>query len=315
VFIIRPIQIVDSQLTSSNVAETDYTAYNSGTTYTAAQRCMVTTNVHRIYESLAGGNFNHDPVVDLAAPPDPTKPNIGTYWKRISATNRWKSFDNLMGSQVSQATSITYKITPGEIFDSIFFGNLDAVTVQITMTDPSEGIVYDKTIDLLSTVITGIGGVYDWYSYFFSSFIKITDFVKLDVPPYLNAVTDITITYTGGTAKVGEIVPGLLTNIGTTLFSPQIGTTDYSVIAPDDYGIYTINKRTYSKNLNCDVRVLNVALDQVVNLLNLYLGTPIVVIAEENHSSLMTYGIIKDHSLTYTCELYSDLNIDIQGLT
>jgi hypothetical protein len=303
-------------LTASNVAETDYSAWASDTTYTAAQRCIVTTGVHEIYESLAGGNLNHDPVTDLASPPDPTKSNIGTYWKRVSATNRWKCFDNKVGSQTAQATSITYQITPGEVFDSIAFINLDAVTVRIKLTDPSDGVVYDQTVDLQTTVITGTTTVMDWYTYFFSSIVKITDFVKFDIPPYLNGVLDITITYTGGAAKVGGIIPGLQTNFGTVMADPKpsFGTRDYSKKTADDYGVYSIIPGPFSKWLNCTVMTPNVSIDEVERVLALYRSTPIVIVGSETIASMIMFGIIKDHTASAGLN-YSFIVIEIEGLT
>ena len=58
--VIPPVLITDSILTSSNVAETDYAVWSSGTTYSTGQRVIVTTGVHKIYESLQNTNLNKD---------------------------------------------------------------------------------------------------------------------------------------------------------------------------------------------------------------------------------------------------------------
>jgi len=307
--IIRGITITDAMLTATNVAETDYSAWSSVTTYAAAGRCIVTTSgVHKIYESLAGGNLNHDPVADCAL-------ETPLYWKEVSATNRWKAFDARVGSQTSQAPSITYTITPGQVFDSIAFLNLDAVTIRVVMTDPVEGVVYDKTIDLMTTVITGSAAAIDWYSYFFSSFFRITDVVKLDLPPYLNAVLDITITYTGGTAKVGGIIIGQQANLGATQIRPSIGIHDYSVKEQDDYGVWSVTERAFSKKMTCDVQVLTASLDDVALLLASYRATPIVWIGDETRSSLIVYGFFKDFSIVLEYLDYAICSIEIEGLT
>jgi len=121
-------------------------------------------------------NVAHYPPTDLLR-------STPLWWKEISATNRWKPFDGKIGSQAEQSESISYSLTPGMI-ESIAFLNLDASSIKITITDPSEGVVYDETIDLVMTDSRGISLIYDWYSYFFGTAPKTTDVVKLDLPPY-----------------------------------------------------------------------------------------------------------------------------------
>ncbi|MEN6619981.1 MAG: hypothetical protein ABFD50_00300 [Smithella sp.] len=384
--IIRPVPIISAMLTASNVPETDYAAYNAGTTYTTGQRCMDTAT-HKIYESLESGrlelltldvapaipwlpdeiltgqtsgktcvvvqyltnltylvksrsgaftlgevigvtgtavlladqgasyptfavqaNVGHDPATDCAL-------ETPLWWKEVSATNRWKAFDTKVGTQTEQATSITYQITPGQIFDSIAFLNLDAVSVEIKLTDPTEGVVYDETVDLLTTVVTGAAEIYDWYSYFFSSYFLKSDFVKLDIPLYLNAVLDITITYSGGTAKVGGIILGLQTNIGTTLKTPKIEIVDYSTFAIDDYGVYEIEERGYSKKITCDMRIPNISVDNVQNLLAFYRATLLVWVGDENYSSLIVYGKYNSFEIVLEYTNYSECALEILGRT
>ena len=384
--IIRPITLTDAMLTSSNVPETDYTAYNAATTYVGVDRCIDTT-LHTVYESLPSsgielltldvapavpwlpdwtltgqtslqtcvvcqyltsltylvrdrsGVFTLGEIIGVTgtavlladqgganpvfvsaankARPPSVDVALATplWWKEISATNRWKAFDSKVGSQTAQATSITYKITPGELFDSIAFLNLDAVTAQIVLTDPLAGVVYDETIDLLTTVVTGASEVYDWYSYFFSSYFRIADAVKLDITPYLNAVVDITITYTGGTAKVGSIILGLQTNIGTTLYSPQVGIVDYSRKSADENGVYSVTPGAFSKRMSLDLSLRNESIDGIQNLLAFYRSTLLVWIGVETYSSMIIYGFYKDFSIVMSYPAYSECNIEIEGLT
>lgn len=384
--IIRPITITDAMLTASNVPETDYSAYNAGTTYTTAERCIDTTT-HKIYESLSSGRLE---LLTLdVAPATPWLPNeiltgqtslqtcvvvqyltsltylvkdrtgaftlgeiigvTGTavlladqgaanptfaiqanvghapatdcaldtplWWKEVSSTNRWKAFDQAVGLQTSQATSITYKLTPGEVFDSIAFLNMDAVQIQVVLTDPVAGEVYNETFDLLTTVVTGASEVYDWYSYFFSSYFRTTDKAIFGIPPYLNGVLDITITYTGGTAKCGGIVLGLQTTIGGTQYSPSIGIHDYSTKEANTDGIYQIVERAYSKRMTCDVAVLAALVDGVQGLLASYRAQAIVWVASETYTSMIIYGYCKDFSIVISYPDYSILNIEIEGLT
>lgn len=301
--IIRPITITDAILTDTNVAEDDYAEYNVGTTYADGDHCIDSSSgVHKIYKSLQDANTGNA-LTDT------------TWWLEVSATNRWKAFDGKVGSQTSQATSITFEITPGEIVDSIAFLNLDAETVQIVSTDPTEGEVYNKTVDLTSTIIVGCSGIYDWYSYFFSSEFLTVDIVKLDLPLYLSAVLTITITFDGRTAAVGDIILGVQANIGNTQYSPSIGIHDYSIKEQDAFGIWSVTERSFSKKMSCDITIVTDLIAYIQNLLASYRTTPLVWIGSVDYPSMIVYGFCKDFSILIGYPDYAICNIEIEGLT
>jgi len=306
-YVIRPIALTDSILTSSNVAETDYAAWDVGTAYVTGNRCIV-ISTHKIYEAIANVTGGSSPEIDVLT----TTPK----WIAVGATNRWKAYDKIIGSKTSQSTSITYKITPGEIFDAIAFLGLDAVSVRVVITDPIEGVVYDETKELLTTVLTGTSLVMDWYTYFFSSIIRITDFVFLDIPLYLNAVMDITITYTGGTASVGEIVFGQKTRLGVTKADPNptFGTVDFSTKEQDTFGNWQVVKRSFSKKMTCSLIVNNTVIDEIERLLSAYLSELLVWIGDEQYGSMIIYGYCKDHNASAGL-LITEMAIEIEGLT
>lgn len=307
---IRPTLVNDTILISSDVTEADYAAWLIGTTYSAAQRCIVTTpNIHMIYESLAGGNVGHDPVVDCALA-------VPLYWKEVSATNRWKVFDAKVGSQTSKATSMNYVFLPG-IIDSLALLNMDGTDVQITMTDPVEGIVYDETIDLISTI-----NVIDWYTYFFEPIIRATDLVKSDlaavnIPPYLNAELSITITNTGGTAKCGEIIFGLKSNIGVLKATPGPAAelTDYSTKTADDEGNYIIVERAYSKKFTGELIMKNTIIDEIFRQLAFYRAKPLVWIGSDSYTCLIVYGFAQNFKFLVSSKDFTEFSLEVEGLT
>ena len=280
--------------------------YDAAATYLDGDQVQISTpQIHKVYESLVSANVGNYPPTDVLA----TTPK----WLELDATNRWKVFDNKVGSQTSQATTITYKITPGLQINSIALLNLDAAEVVIVMTDPTDGVVYNQTISLLKTDITG-GGSIDWYSYFFSSFSKITDVVRLDIPPYLSAVIDITVNYTGSTAKVGTIVLGVKTSLGTMKYSPSVGITDYSTKTADVFGNYTILERAWSKKVKCSLIVPNTWVDDVLNILAYYRSTLLVWIGSEDYTSLMVYGFYKSFDIVIPYPNFAECSLEIEGL-
>lgn len=296
--IIRPVAITDAILISSTVAEVDHAAYNAGTTYTIGQRVIVTTGDHSIYESLQNANTGNAPATSL------------TWWLKISATNRWKAFDSKIADQVSNTTSINYVFAPATGIDAISLLNMDATSINITITDPTDGEVYNVTTDLVSTE-----NVIDGYTYCFEPILQRTDIALFDIPPYPAASISITVTYAGSTAKLGEIVIGKATRLGFTEYNPSISIIDYSRKEADTFGNYVVVQRTYSKRMSCSLFLDNGYVDEVVRQLSLYRATPLVWVGADDFSSLIVYGFYRSFDVTIPYPTQSACSLEIEGLT
>ena len=378
--IIRPITLTDAMLTSSNVPETDYTAYNAATTYVGGDRCIDTT-LHTVYESLPSsgielltldvapavpwlpdwtltgqtslqtcvvcqyltsltylvrarsGVFTLGEVIGVTGTAvlladqggaNPTfasaankarTPSVDValatplWWKEVSGTNRWKVFDSSVGSQSSQAASMTFDIAPGKI-NAIAFLNLEATSISLVQTDPGDGVAFTATYDLVSSA-----AIIDGYSYCFEPFIFLTSLVVFDLPPYELATISITITNVGGVAKCGGIVMGLSTFLGTTLYGPSIGITDYSQKTTDDYGNYSITEGAFSRRGSYALKVPNTSINEVERILSLYRATPLVWVGIDEIAATITYGTFKSFDIVISGPSYSDCSLDIEGLT
>ena len=268
-----------------------------------------TDNVHKIYESLADGNTQNYPPLDVLE----AVPN----WLDLGYTNKWKAFDEIINSQSQYNGVFTYQFTPGVIIDSIAFMNLENISsIRVVSTDPIEGVVYDYTKELVSTAVSGVTAVVDWYTYFFSTVTFIDAFALTDLPPYLAATIDVTITYIGdaAVAKVGEIILGLQANFGDTLYAPSIGIHDYSIKETDDFGNSIITERPYSRKMSCDVKVLNADISEVNRLLITHRTSPLVWIGSESYDTLLLYGYFRDYSIVISYPAYAICTIEVEGL-
>ena len=58
--LVKPVTITDSNLTSTSVAETDYSAWSSVTSYTVGQKVIVVAT-HKIYEALINNTNKYPP--------------------------------------------------------------------------------------------------------------------------------------------------------------------------------------------------------------------------------------------------------------
>lgn len=122
--VIRPLPVTDAILTSSNVAETEYPAWASGTTYALGAR---TIRAHRVFESLVASNVGNDPTLD------PTR------WLDTGPTKRWAMFDQALGSFTTAQTQIIVTLTPDAAINGLGVLDTDgAVRVQSGS--------YDRTI-------------------------------------------------------------------------------------------------------------------------------------------------------------------------
>lgn len=300
--IIRPASITDAALTSSSLPETDYGEWAVGTTYGLAAYC-IKTSTHRIYKSLQAGNIGHDP----AAEADPDNP---VWWLDYGATNRWRMFDTLVGQQSSAADSITFTVTPDTSVDCVVLLNVAAASVQVTITDAVEGVVYDETFSLVSD-----SGIQDWYSYFYEPIVRRTDFAVGDLPRYLGAAITITATDTGGTVGIGECVLGLAREIGGMQYGARIGIRDYSVKSQDAFGNPMILERAFSKRGSFSLWVDGGLTSELQTILAGYRATPAVYIGTDIHAATMIYGFYKDFDIDIAYPKVSLCSIEIEGLT
>lgn len=230
-YLIENVAISDTILTASNLTDTDgHAAYNGATTYALGDIVSV-ASVHKHYKSLQSGNTGNDPIEEDSA-----------WWVEQTATNIWKPFDRFIADQAEKAGSIEMTIRPGEYVDTIAFYNLEGSTLQVVVTSDADGEVFNETYDLVSWL-----GIDDWYSYWFSPIEQLTERVVSDIPPY--ADTDIEITITGTTAKVGQIDLGSKRYIGI----PQNGTEpsfkDFSYKEQDEFGRFPVVERSYSNRV------------------------------------------------------------------
>lgn len=290
-------------LTACNVPETDYTAWSSATAYTVGVRCLYD---HKNYECLVAHTNLRPDLNTIEADPNDTTPE----WLDLGYDNRWKMFDQVVGTQTQMADTITLTVAPG-LIDSIAFLDVNATEIVLTMTDPTEGVVYSETIDMVTH-----SGVVDGYTYFFEPIITDDAAVLLGIPAYGSASIAIAINNPGGTAKVGTIVFGQQTSIGATQYQPEIGITDYSKKEVDAFGNYTIVERAYAKRMSCETMVDNTLVDFIQRTLAAVRAIPVVWVGvDDGYSSMIVYGFYKSFSIVIEYPTESVCSIAIEGLS
>lgn len=299
--IIKPVTVTNSILTSSNVAENDYSEWASSTTYNDGDLVIITGTTHKVYESLTNSNQGNNPTTST------------TNWLELGATNRWKAFDQKISDQVSNLNSIEYQFNDANSnVTAVSLFGLDGTNVNVTVTDATDGEVYNQDFSLLDNV-----EIVDWFTYFFADQGKKTEALFTGIPPYFNSDVEITITTdTGQNAKVGQIVFGFLSNFGLTTYGTSVGIEDYSRKETDAFGNFVITQRAFAKLVDYDVRLETGKARTVQNTLAGFRATPTVYIGSEDESlATIVYGFYRRFDITLEGPAYSFAAIEVEGLT
>lgn len=303
--IVKPLQVTDAILQDTDVAEDDYAEWNSGTTYADGDR-VILTSTHKIYESLVGSNTNNPPA---------TSP---TQWIQVSATNRWKIFDNINSSQTVQTDSPTnyfyYELAFGQPINAFSALNISNGTkVTITMTSPSvgsPGIVYQEEVSLTPYPQTS-----DWWAWFFGQKITPTQVVKTDLPAYADAT--IKVEFEGGdNLAVGSALFGQQQRFGLGLqYGARVGIQDYSIKQTNEFGDVVLLQRAFAKRANFTLFLNKGETDTLQNFLSSVRAVPCLWIGSEDYESTVLYGFYKNFDVLISYPEHSECDLEIEGLT
>lgn len=297
--VIKSQAITDSTLTATDVPETDYAAWLVGTTYAAADRVIVTTpNIHTIYESAQSGNVGNDPTTD-----------DGTWWTVVSSTNAWKMFNNVIQEQTIQANGIDVTLDQAQVVTALSAINVDCESIDVIMTDPIEGEVYNQNFPMIS-----YSGITNWYDYFFTAIERKTELVIIGLPPYSSAGINVVFNGTGD-VKVGALVLGTAVTIGDSQYGASFGIIDYSTKTVDEQGRTTITEGTYSDVADIDVVIDTGRFAQVKKVLTDLRNTPSVWVASEEAEGTVIYGYYREFDVLYSGPQVSMCTLSIEGLT
>ena len=300
--------IIDSETTTYYVTAEPYDGFGlfdraTITEVTASNPSVITGNIYvyngRIYEVLID-NTDRPDLGTLLDPPS---------WLDLGVVNPLRMFDGKLDSLTTASTVLNIDITPNVIANGIAIFNINATTVQITMNDPTAGLVYDSgVIDLVdSGTITG------WYEFFFGQRLQKFDLVKTDLPTYPSAT--ITINIIGGDdITVGEIVVGKIQNIGDAQYGTSVGIIDFSRKEADQFGIFSIVKRRFSKRAEYDIKIPTVQNSGVQRTLADFRTTPLVWIGDENKLETVVYGYYRNFDILIAGPSLSDCTITVEGL-
>lgn len=277
--VIEPVRLTDAMLIASSVPENDYPAWTGDATYARGAR-VISLLSHRVYESAADGNHNHNPF-DTA----------GVHWIDLTATNRWAMFDEAVGSETLATGSISVTLAPGSI-DSLAVLDTDAASVRVRM--PSLGYDRTQTRDDDRTSLT---------------------FFDLPSDPAAQAVVTVTGQAVDQPVSVGTLLLGTIEDLGITEAGPQVGINDYSKRVTDDFGVTTVSERAWAKRMSLRSLIETASVDTIERRVAALRARPALWIGEDGYDALSIYGFFKDFSIDLALETVSYCTLTIEGLT
>ena len=296
--LIKPHSITDSMMVSSSVLENDYPAWVSGTTYALGDK-VIRVGVHKVFQRYAAGSSTVAPELDP------------TVWQDIGPTKKWAPFDNVVGTLATGASPLNYTLRTG-FTDSLALFELAGRYVDVVMKDATGGVVvYQKRIDL---EVTDIETIFDW---FFTELDLRTDIVITDLPgQYASAELSVTLTTTSGSASVGVIKPGIITDLGETQYGASVGIDDYSRKERDVFGNTVIVPRAYSKRGSFTLMTTLGSFNRIYRTLASLRATPCVYIGTEEagYEPLLIYGFFSSFGIEITYPNYHLCSLEIEGL-
>lgn len=199
--VIKPVTILDSNFTYSNVPEPDTgeALWVAATSYTLGQE-VIRNTTHRKYKNILAG-------IDAGLPEvTPTR------WTESGVTNKWAVLDTIRNTQSTRLDNLTVKLMNSELIDAIGIVGISGQSINVNVVSNGQ-VVYDYTQSLFKRTTS------TWYQWAFSQFRQLESVVRLDLPIYANAEVTITIYNQGELAKCGGIIIGRKVYIGDITYA------------------------------------------------------------------------------------------------
>jgi len=289
-----PMAITSANMTT-NVPASTLLAWNAATNYALNAEIIDADRV--IWRSMLAGNVGNDPATTTGK------------WQRRGVENCLRMFDGSLGSATENPDLIEFTITPGRVVTDIQFLGLNAYSVQVTMTDPINGALFDSGEQLMLRP----SGNSHW-GYFFNPIERDSKLLVSGLPAYTGATVTVRIRNQGATARCAEVVIGRAIWLGNTQWRPSISFDDWSQKTRDEWGGWVASQGAYSDRLKLQVLVRGTQYERTRNLILPYRAKPVVWFGARGFNVMTTYGYVTGFEQVLVSHGISDCNMTIEGL-
>ena len=304
--VLEPIPVTDASFVSSTIGESEKAEWEEFTSYDTDDEVQVTVNdIHRIYRSQVDGNTGKYPPDYLSDGDDTVTPAVPASWKDVSATNRHKMFDLKSRAASVDDDEISASIAMGVRVGSLVLLNLVCSAVNVTMTDPTYGEVFNEDVSLAD--LTGINSFSAWC---FKAMPRKTTVFLTGLPMYPDATITVTATYAGNQVVIGEMIPGNTVTIGTLENGTSFSFDDFTDVTRDEDGNATIDEGDYADVNDYSVKIESHRVDYIKRLLSSYRATPLVW-ADPSFNETVIYGLRQSSSVVTDDGMFASVNFEI----
>lgn len=300
---IVPTVITDAMLVSCTTAEpaAGETLWNAATNYSVGT-VVARTTTHHLYENLIAG-------IDITLPENAT--GGGTpRWLDLGATNRWRQFDQKIGTATTSTGDLTTVVTPGSAEGLTLLDVIGRMAEFIVKSATGGTVVQTRSIDLDGTVIESF---YDW---FFAEYVQKRNVVLTDLPgQYPNMEVSVTIYSTTG-AACGAFVIGRVQTIGTTEYGAGAGIINFGRVADDGFGNRTWIEGDWANRVTLPLVANRGDFNRIHRQIAANRSTPCVYIGSslDSMEPLLCYGVYRDLYITVNDHPTIRLNLEIDGI-
>lgn len=301
--VVVPRTIDDIILTSSTISEPDddETVFSAGPSLPLGTE-RINTTTHRVYQVVDPAGTTDDPIDGIIATP-PT-------WVNVRPTNKFAMFDNINSTQSEETTQLITEFEFGVVTDTVAGFNIAEVdTINITVTDPVEGEVFNFDVDMNDN--SKINDFWEWH---FIPVAKKREFIVSDLPYFSDAT--IKLTADGTDIKFGSLIIGNETFLGVSKVGAGLQIVDFSRKETDDFGNTVVIPGRNSKLVEFDVVVDISDVGFVFNTLSDLTTIPSVwSSSQEVDDPTLSFGYYRDAQQNLTNHAFTDLTITVESLT
>jgi len=242
------------------------------------------------------------------------------YWSSSGAINRYKMFDQYVGTTTLSSTADITVTLHCKAITSVAFLNVQARTITINAwrgTEIAHKTEERKIID--NQIINLTQPINNWYEYWFKDFEYTRDVgAPLDITLYHNIILEITFEkYTGIDCYVGAIIPGRTYDIGALQYGVKTGIADYSKKVFDEtFGSHYVQQGNYRKTLSGTLRITKDTINSINSVITQLRGIPTVWQGNQydtEYDNLLLFGIVAEWVIVMDYPTYYEVSIEIEG--
>lgn len=270
---VKPLVVNDTTLISQPAVEDPKPAWVSGTNY---PKDSMVRYKHIVYKSGAATSGTTPP------------PQDGTVWIAQYPTNTWSLFDPMTSKSTVVDNTLSYSFRFGQTANGVFGDGLENVQrMQVTVTDPTYGEVYKRTINVGRTIARS--------SFFLWHFgpRELTGVLGYfaDLPDYPQAT--IKVDFFGSTGmKVRNLIIGIVQEWGMGVeVGASIDFEDYSIKTRDEYGNLKLVPRQVIRETSMSIPLRRREVDGFVKFIQDRSAKPTFFIGSSDIESLNTFGV------------------------